>query len=78
MFRRPNYALGEVYAALWPSVDCTAVRLQLTMFYFRYARRKRIQWYRLILATEVSRADSKHTLGLNLSIQTWHDGTVGQ
>lgn len=79
MFCRPNYALREAYAALWPSADYTAVRLKLTMFYLRYARRKRIQWYRLILATEVSRSDSKHTLGLDLSIKTmarWHRWSI--
>lgn len=41
----------------------------------RYAKRRRIQWYRLIPAPQVSRSGSEHALGSELSMRTlarWH------
>lgn len=45
----------------------------------RYAKRRRIQWYWLIPAPEVSRSGSEHTLGLELSMRTlarWHRWSI--
>lgn len=53
-------------------------QLETSYISLRYAKR-RIQWYWLIPAPEVSRSGSEHTLGLELSMRTlarWHRWSI--